>query len=509
MTLSSAPAHSRFARLASHGWAIAVLLGFTALVLPTVGDGTGSFDSHDIIRSVRGLLDRHEIIISRPPGHPVSEIYLLGSAGWLLEHAFGGRFAETAFLSLQWLAAVITGAIFYGWLVRGSGSRLGATLALICLLLSPQFFQQTVDGDEFIFGLLFLLGAVSLLDLAGGSVPRWGRLTGSIVLFALATGCRPEFVLCGAVLFPLQLILWRIRDWRTWVGTAGAVIVVVTIVWLPILLSHGLPKPLDMGLTLKDAILAWGYKLVFVCFGFPTSLALLATLLAVGHVVYHRRDPARPGDPTASIAMLLLALLFVGVFVFLPGKPAYALSSLPFLLWLTARWLRPAVLVGLAALTLANACVGIDVFVGRKLSAPYLTPGAVASALGGKAAHQLPYLQGLVKVPVGPKSAVLGGAWSWACAYHAERGGFPATAHPLPIDGPTPYALHGSPDHLFLPRESIWWTNQIHQLHLAGYEIVVDRLVWRTVYARYAVNQTVGDTATIGDTPVRLADVGS
>lgn len=481
---------------------------FTALVLPTVGEGVSSWDSHKIQVAVRALLDGGTVMLSRPPGHPTTEFFLFGGIGWVVERWLGGRFNETLFLTMQWLVALGVAAMGYAWLRRTGLAAVKALLVVSALLFSPQFLDQTVNGEEILYALLFLFSA--LFVLAGGAAEKLSgrRIAAAIALFALAVGCRAEFVLCGAVFLPVALIQRGVRDGRTWTLAVAGSVVAVALVWspvLPVIWRDGSRAGDVADIHGAPVILVWGYKVIFRSFGFPVSLVLVAaSLLAL-------KDLVRAARPWAKrewmvLGVLLLVAMLLGLFLWQPGKPAYMLVCLPFLLWLVAQRAK-GWLVGVAALTAIGACVGVDIFRDRELTKPHLVPGAYRAAIGEKPARRLAYITQLARTEVARKSAIVGDAWSWVYEHHLERGNWPARRERLQSIGIGGYRLEGDPERIVLPREATFLREPLRRAHEAGYEIVMDRTLWRTLYARYQVTLVTGDQAMIGRIPVRLVDV--
>lgn len=486
----------------------AVLATFSALVLPTVGGGVGSWDSHKIQVAVRALLDRGVVMLSRPPGHPTTEFYLFGGLGRLLEKAGVGTFNVTVFLTLQWAVAVALGSVFYGWLRRSGVSATRATLAVFALMFSPQFLDQTVNGEEILFGMLFVWGA--LYVLAGEATVRLSgrRIAAAVGLFALAIGCRAELVLCAALFLPLALIQRGVREVRVWLLTALGTVLAVVLVWLPVLpvIWRDGPRAGDVADILgAPVLLIWGYKVLFHSFGFPVSLVLAGSgLLAFGGLVAAIR--ARRACDWSVLGAVLVVAVFLGLFLFQPGKPAYVLVCLPFLLWLTARRHLGWLLV-VAMLTAIGACVGVDIFRERRLVAPHFVAGAYRAAVAGKPASQKNYLRALCQVEVTRKSAIIGDAWSWVYEYHLERGTWLGEANEFGRPRGRVYVPAGGGERVLLPREATFRPKLLRQFHAEGYEIVMDRTLWRTLYARYDLAVPTQDRAMIGDIPVRLVSV--
>ncbi len=70
--------------LSRHAAFTFVLVVYAAMLAIQIDHGLASGDGHGIVRSVQTLLDNGQIDVSRPPGHPTTELYLFGGIGWIL-----------------------------------------------------------------------------------------------------------------------------------------------------------------------------------------------------------------------------------------------------------------------------------------------------------------------------------------------------------------------------------------------------------------------------------------
>ena len=165
--------------LSRHGAFIAFVVVYAAVLAFQFDHGLASGDGHGIVRSVQALLDNGHWEVSRPPGHPTTEWYLFGAVGWILQKGFGIEFGDKVYLVCQGLGALAALLVFYELLLRFGATRVRALLGVVCLAFSPQFFFNAVDGEEFVFGILFLLIAVRIL-IASSTGARIGRLSLSI-----------------------------------------------------------------------------------------------------------------------------------------------------------------------------------------------------------------------------------------------------------------------------------------------------------------------------------------
>src|SRR5205814_10473458 len=122
--------------LSRHGALVLFLVIFAAILAVQIDHGLTSGDGHGIIGTVETLLSRGQIDVSRPPGHPTTELYLFGAVGWILLNAFGIEFGDKAYLVCQAIAALATLVVFYELLLRIGASRARAILTTICLAAS-------------------------------------------------------------------------------------------------------------------------------------------------------------------------------------------------------------------------------------------------------------------------------------------------------------------------------------------------------------------------------------
>src|SRR2546430_2494314 len=249
-----------FSALLRHGAFIAFLVFYGALLAFQFNHGLASGDGHGVVRATQTLLTKHQLEVSRPPGHPTTELYLFGASGWILQKGLGVEFGDQFYLVCQAIAALASLIAFYELLYRLGAGRARSLLATICLAFSTQFFLNAVDGEEFVFGLLFLLISVRLLIIAPISPIDNDRLKRSsarfllsIFCFALATGCRPELIF-AAIIFPIFCLLDPNRGRKYALLFVVLSAIAVMIVWLPILLV-GIREPYTAGMNLRESVL--------------------------------------------------------------------------------------------------------------------------------------------------------------------------------------------------------------------------------------------------------------
>src|SRR5205814_3231113 len=189
-----------------------------------------------------------------------------GATGWILQKVFGVEFDDIVYLVCRLLLEKKNLIIFYNLLCHLGATRVRALLAAICLAFSTQFLFNAVDGEEFDFGLLFLLVAVRLLVVRPGT-PNFTPLSLSIFCFALATGCRPELVF-AAIIFPIYCLLNPELGRKYALVSVVISAIAVSFVWLPILFM-GIRAPYTAGMNFRESILGGVYRIIFQVFTPP------------------------------------------------------------------------------------------------------------------------------------------------------------------------------------------------------------------------------------------------
>jgi hypothetical protein len=486
--------------LSRHGAIILVLVVFATILGFQIDHGLASGDGHGIVRTVQTLLSSGKIDVSRPPGHPTTELYLFGAAGWILFSAFGIEFGDQIYLVCQALAALATLIVFYELLLRIGATRVRAVLATICLACSAQFLFNALDGEEFNFGILFLLISFRLLIPAPASVVR---LSLSIFSFALATGCRPELVF-AAIIFPIYCLLDVRLGWK-YVAVAIFLCALSTlIVWSPILMTQ-VRAPYPSGMNLWASLFGAGYKLAFQSFGLPVFLLLIWILAASLMEVKPAFGRSFP-ENFVFIVSCLVPLIFFAVFFYYATKAAFVLVALPFLLLLAVQ--RSVILVSaLTAATVASLFVAIDVFKDRQLTRPFLIPGSYFQAVEQKPYYKLDYLRKLSAQCENRPAVIIGNAWPWDFEYHIERNNFAAREQDLhgEIKRDLPTFFANGEHCVFMSPEAAYETALLKEWQQKGYAMKMDATFYRTLFARYDVHSALTTTtADVSGVPFAL-----
>jgi len=488
-----------FSALSRHGAFFALLVLYGAILALQLDHGLASGDGHGIVRTTQALLNGGQLDVSRPPGHPTTEFYLFGAIGWILQKGFGAEFDDKIYLVCQAFGALATLIVFYNLLYRLGSTRLRALLATICLAFSAQFFLNAVDGEEFDFGLLFLLLAVWFL-FVGSTKPNFGRLLLSIFCFALSTGCRPELVF-AAIIFPIYCLLNPELGRKYALLSIVLSAVAALIVWLPMLLM-GIRAPYASGMNLRESILGGVYRIIFQAFTPPVFLLLCWTLISSLRE-WPRQIRSRNFVFTISCSV---SIIFLVVFFLYPSKAAFLLVTLPFLLFLAVNRSLGLVLA-LAIFTLVGAVVNIDIFKDRQVVRPFLTVGSHFQAVHQKPYYRLNYLRKLFDQCENRPAVIIGNAWPWDFEHHVERANLPLYEKDLhgEIKRDIP-AFFSSGEHcIFLPPEAAYEKALLGEWQRKGYAMKMDAKLYRTLFARYDVRSGGSPaTANVGDVSFSL-----
>ena len=484
--------------LSRHGVFISVLVVYATILALQIDHGLASGDGHGIVRTVQTLLNNGKIDVSRPPGHPTTEFYLFGSAGWILLKTFGIEFSDKLYLIWQANAALATLVVFYELLLRISAGRVRVLLATICLACSSQFLFNALDGEEFNFGLLFLLVCVRLL--IGPAPANLVRLSLSIFCFALATGCRPELVF-AAIIFPIYCLLDSRLGWKCAITSIGLLLLAIVIVWLPILLV-GIRAPYTAGMNLRESILGGVYRIIFQAFT-PVVFVLFGWTLVVALRNLPKELEAKHFVFTISC---VTALIFLAVFFLHPSKAAHLLAAVPFLL-LLAVGRSLALLLALSLFSLLGSFINIDIFKDRQLTRPYITAGSYFQIIQQKPYYKLSYLRKLLDQCETRPAVIIGSAWPWDFEYHIEHNNFSAREKDLhgEIKRELPAFFANGEHCVFFSPEAAYETALLKEWQQKGYAMKIDAKLYRTLFARYDVRSGLATTtADVSGVPFAL-----
>jgi hypothetical protein len=485
-----------------HWLFLVVIAGYSFLAIPQLNHGLATLDSHGVVATIRNLADFHHVTLSHPPGHPTTEIYLYGAISLVLRGVFDKPFTDTIYMWLQFSVGIATACVFYEWLCRLKLSFCRAAGAVCCLVFSGQFLLNTIDGEEFVVAILFLLAAFRVLSIGEHERVSLIRIYISMLCFALAVGCRAELLPTG-VIYPIFFYSRPELGFKRYIKALPVQIGLVTLVWLPTVLSIGIVPPYPSHLTWKLAVLGGVYKLIFQCFTLPVFVLFCWTLVSEAKKM--KSDLIEPFPmnfilPASWVIGAMYPFLFFGFAL----KPAYVFVIVPFCLLLAARQSQ-VLLISLAVCTLVGLFINVDIFRDRRLTGLHLKPGVYFETTRQKPFYRLPYLRGLSKQCGENPIAVIGDVYMWDVDYNVARGSFQAEKRIIE-DKNAKVAVFSIPQShcLLLTVDAPYHPALLQKLRLQGFSIMMDRMLYRRQFERYNVHSTVNDTATIMGVPVTL-----
>jgi hypothetical protein len=492
------------------------LVTYAAVLAYQLGHGLASLDAHAIVKVTREHVDQHHLEVSRPPGHPTTEVYLFPAVAWVLRHGFNVGFDDRIYLVSQGIAGIAALGVFYALLLRMGTQPWSAVLASICLGLSPQFFFNSVDGEEFVLAIFFLTLSFYFLIGGGHSASSSGRMFAAICLFALATGCRPEVIFAG-FLFPLYAVMDPKSDWRKALNILVIEVLAVAAVWLPIMLI-GLRLPYTSGMNFSESILGGIYRLAFQCFTLPV-FALICWVLVRSFLEWRRATDQRFPENFIFIACCLTPVVFFVALFFHASKPSHALFALPLVLILVIR--RSAgLLIAWTVAAMVGFFVTVDIFIERQLGRPHLASGSYFAATRQKPFYKLDYLQKILQQCGASPTAVIADVWRWDIEYHIAREAFAANEQvyrDVPVfvvastagrrdTGQRPMPPQNC---LLLPRDGALHPDLVEDFAARGYRLKMDATLYRTLFSRYDVITPGARKGRIGNTNVELFPISA
>jgi len=486
-----------------------LLLAYLAISIPQLSRGVGSLDAHGIMQVVQRLANGEEAGVSRPPGHPTTEYYLFGSVAWLIRH-FGGRpFSDEVYLGMQLAAGIAGFILFYDLLFRLFTTRWRAAIAAACLAFSPTYLANSFDGEEFLFSIVFVLVAVRLLLVSPTSweSPSVLRISLSMLAFGLATGCRPEAVIAG-VMYPLFYWFNPKQNWKDFAVGLSILGLFTVAIWLPVILSKGISPPTGSGMNTSQSVLGAGYKLLFVVCPLPVSLLLVWSSIRAGMELPVRLRASSPRD-CAIVICFAITICFVIFFIRRSDKPAYFLCALPFTIALALQR-SDRVLLGISVFTAIGCAVGLDIFNNRVMVPPYFTEGAYLKAVSGKPPSKLDYLRYISSFSPNSESSkavVVANAWPWDFEYHMRRGELHLREELIDESEGVPSLVLrpvGNDSLLIATRQPASNLEFLRKRHAAGYEIWMDRRLFRTLFQKHNITDPLHNEGSVDGIPVRL-----
>jgi hypothetical protein len=483
---------------------MALLLGYLTLSWIGVESGLNTIDAYGVIHTVNERLRTGDFPQSRPPGHPLSEFWMLPAAAWI---AGGGRDLSAETYGFYQLAGGLCCLGFFWLLLRElpiSAAR--RVPAAACLIFSPQFLIESSDGEEFLWGTAFVLATVLLMiRLSTGKMarPRLGWCV-AIACAVAASGYRVEF---GAM--ALGVVFWTLlfsdRNLAEKMGLGFFAALLLALLWGPLWIHHGAHAPWDIPLNAKTRLEIGLYKIAFDALGvFPMLPAVAFFLPAKGDSV---RILPPFGKAIWGYWLPWLVVAFFVLFFFYPMKPPVILPAVAFLiLWGAVRagpWLWACFVAACIGTLLVQAdCFDHRAWVGWKWK-----PSLWEQSLAEKSAYQGPELAAAARVAGEGRHVVIANLWPWDIEWQRKHSFWTGTALPGSAYKGWILAYQAGPG-IVVSRMSLETPALFQNYARDGYDVWIDRNVYREVFMRYAVTQALPQTAAIGGVPCRIVEIG-
>lgn len=468
---------------------LVAVLALSAVVVPMIPLGLGSWDAWGVIRSTNALVEQGIFSVSRPPGHPTVEFVFLPALARALR-AFGLPFGPESYLVQLWLVSATSLVLFMKLMERVGVSPRDSLLAAACLVLAPAFLAQSANGEETTWALALLLGAwLVLLPSRQGKddPPSHARVAIAGALLALAVGARPEVGVMGLP-FAWFVLRRASRPIPDVVLYCGAFAVVSCLLWIPVVAAGSPLTPIPLTTDWRTRLVGAGYKHLFLILPFPASIVLWAGFFVA--LYRWRRCPDSPGRSFVAI-IWVVPVMFALMFFVYPTKPAFCVPGIAFLLLVLAvararTWLT----LGLVFLVLALA-IRVDLFRDRVFVGPTLMQGEIPWLVRSKPRGQLGTLARAIILTDEPKTVVLvrlvTSELDWLIAQHhtsLRRVSFASggRTHILYKNSPTGASFLVPGD---ASGDFDWWRELAHQ----GYSFLLDGDMYRSLFSPYSVHE--------------------
>jgi hypothetical protein len=478
-----------------------LLAGYLFLCWLAIRSGLQSMDSYGIILSVNDHLRTGTYGMSRPPGHPLTEYWLLPAVAFLSGR---GELTPIAYGCFQLAGGICCLGAFWLLTLELPLSPVRRLLAVGCLAFSPYFLIESSDGEEFLWATFFLLAAVLLVTrLSKGSFahPRlgWGLAVASAVA---ASGCRVEF---GSV--ALAVVLWTLffsdRRRIERASFVGLAFFLLALLWLPLLAGKGAQQPYPIPYETKVRLGIGVYKIVFQAVGLIPSI--FASVFVLRSWKFIRIKAPFRGD-LLPFWMVWLLLIFFGSFFLYPTKPAMVMPGVAFLILLGALVARPWLWTCFVAGCLSMQLFQIDFFKERVWTGPVLKPSVAEQNFRSRPAFKGPWVEAASRDALLGKHVVITDVWPWDFTWQLEHGAW--SGRPLPESkyqgliiayqiGPGIVASRTLSDQ----------SGRIVRYLNEGYDVWIDRTLYRELFLRYDLAAQTPTTGDIGGSPCRLMDI--
>jgi len=485
---------------------VALLAGY--LILSWIGacGGISSQDAHGIIRVVNEQVQSGTIQVSRPPGHPLNEYWVLPNVVRLM-HLGGGGPALTPFgYSLYQLAGGLICLGFF-WLLLGQFSISPARrlLATACLAFSPNFLITSSEGEEFNWGMACVFAALLVLTrLSTGATksPLAGWFL-SVAFAVAASGYRVEY---GgvALLAVFVTLLFSDQSWPRRIGLGVFACGLFLLIWMPVLLHQGVSPPYDNPLSILTRIAVGVYKIAFQSFGVvPFVIAL--TFLFQARGAFRILPPFRQN--LLGYWALWLVVIFFCLFFLYPTKILVVLPGVAFLILLGAayaeRWTWSVFVLGCMALQLVH----VDCFDNRQWVGPIVRPGLWAQDQVAKPAAMRPRIDAGDQIASTGRHVVIVNVWAWSLDWQKQNAGWAGVPDPESTYEGWFESYNFGPG-MVASRSILDNHSKLLAAYVSqGYDLWVDKGLYRERYMRYNLNAPTPETAVIDGLPYHVVEM--
>ncbi len=482
-----------------------LVVEYIVFVLVTTRAGFSSLDAHALLSTATQRLQTGGFYYSRTPGHPLNEYWVLPGFVWLLQ---GGKVAEIS--NLTYALYLLTGGLaclaMFGLLLREMKvSPERGVLAAACLVFSPAYLIQSINGEEFLWSLAYLFAAaVLILRLSAGKVRSpvagWGLAVAAAVA---ASGYRLEF---GVVIMGLVGLCALLSDLSLWqkagLGLWG--IVLFLLLWAPLYYHQGLVPASDihMGVVLK--IEASLFKSAFELIGIiPMTLLVISFLLNLPHF----RFLPTWGPALVNFLIPCLAVVFFPIYMLYPQKVQGVLPGLACLLALAAlranRWLWASIVVT-SALTLL---VQFDCYQHHTLTRLHAYPSLWSQEVSAKPAFQGAKIEAATRFANQGKNVVITRCWPWDFAWMQDHGAWNGTVESASGLAEDHEDFFRVGDGVVATRSVVDDPAVLKTYVDRGYTIWLDQDLYQEVFLRYTFSGHIPESFSIEGVPCRIVDL--
>ena len=462
--------------------------------------GLSSLDAHGVINSANRLLDGDSYIPSRPPGHPSYEFYLLYLPVKSINLFADLRIGWFYYNFLQMLGGLLLLASAWRLLSYFSNSIKLVGFCTTFFVCTPGFIKNSMGGDEFLWAILFFNLAVLPLFrcLVQKKKLSMRDLLLSSLCFAISTGFRQELVFTF-ILYPLYIKFNKEESSGLIFKFILIKLIFGLIIWLPVLIGNNfsLPVPLPTEDSVSDLgirFLVGSYKIIFLHFTLPVSIALAFGLVAL--VIQKNKLKQESHESFLLISVLCLGTIYVSLFYYYPYKQDILLFLTPLILASLLALKMNNLIKSIFILSFISLLVNVDIFNKRTLVAPHLKQGIYQQVLTEKPYFKSRKISLMRKcLQEGHKSFVITPCWEWDFEYLQNESSLRSKIVYGPRNLPYKhYYFIDNPNQVFVTRRALEQSDLIKEKSLQGYSIYSDKDLFRTFHYRYVWDIVLGDT---------------